>query len=89
MNKELFNFQITGTHILKLALLLFGIILIFFAYKEFIRDVERVRPFMAERAEELIQVQYLGALLRNGSCPLAVIPRQLCCEEPLFLEFSF
>ena len=34
----------------------------------FISDVERNRPFMAERAEELIQVQYLGALLRNDSC---------------------
>jgi lipoprotein signal peptidase len=52
----------------------------------FIRDVER-DPALAGRAEGvLIQVQYLGALLRNDSCSLAVIPRQLCCEEPLFMD---
>src|SRR4051812_14471708 len=49
----------------------------------FISDVERVRLLAAERAEELIQVQYLGALLRNDSASAVVIPRQLCCEEPL------
>ena len=61
----------------------------------FISDLERVRLLATERAEDFelppkadpplaeIQVQYLGALLRNGSCYFGVIPCQLCYEEPL------
>ncbi len=51
MNKELFNFQITGTHILKLALLLFGFILIFFTYKEFIFRVQFLKNVKKTEAQ--------------------------------------
>lgn len=51
MNKELFNFQITGTHILKLALLLFGFLLILFTYKEFIFRVQFLKNVKKTEAQ--------------------------------------
>ena len=60
-------------------------------YKEradFIRDVERVRPFMAERAEELIQNFHTSSSARNGSCPCSNTGAWRY-EEPLFTIVLF